>query len=75
MSYIKSIIVGVARNKVMACLIPYLKNPLNKGNFIFAISAFIPIMKILNVLGAVMIFMILKIRIINDAINKLFLIS
>ena len=30
---------------------------------------------ILNVLGAVMIFMILKIRIINDAINKLFLIS
>ena len=33
----------------MACMIPYLKIPLNKGDFIFAISAFIPIMKILNV--------------------------
>ena len=39
----------VAVNKVMACMIPYLKIPLNKGDFIFAISAFIPIMKILNV--------------------------
>ena len=33
----------------MACLIPYLKIPLIIGDSIFAISAFIPIMKILNV--------------------------
>ena len=31
--------VDVARNKVMACLIPYLKIPLNIGDFIFATSA------------------------------------
>ena len=36
-------------NKVTATMIPYLKIPLNKGDFIFAMSAFIPILKILNV--------------------------
>ena len=39
----------VAVNKVMACLIPYLKNPLIIGDFIFAVSAYFSIFTILNV--------------------------
>ena len=36
-------------NKVMACLIPYLKIPLIIGDFIFAVSAYFSIFLILNV--------------------------
>ncbi len=43
------ITVGVATNKVMACLIPYLKIPLNIGDFIFAVSANLSIFIVLNV--------------------------
>ena len=39
----------VAVNKVMACLIPYLKIPLIIGDFIFAVSAYFSIFIILNV--------------------------
>ena len=39
----------VVRNKVMACLIPYLKFPLIIGDFIFAMSAYFSIFIILNV--------------------------
>jgi len=39
----------VVRNKVMACLIPYLKIPLIIGDFIFAVSAYFSIFLILNV--------------------------
>ena len=38
-----------AMNKVMACLIPYLKIPLIIGDFIFAVSAYFSIFIILNV--------------------------
>ena len=43
------ITVDVATNKVMACMIPYLKNPLIIGDFIFAVSAYFSIFRILNV--------------------------
>lgn len=39
----------VVRNKVMACMILYLKIPLNIGDFIFAMSANFSIFIILNV--------------------------
>ena len=39
----------VAVNKVMTFMIPYLKIPLNKGDFIFAVSAYFSIFLILNV--------------------------
>ncbi len=38
--YFFGITVGGARNKVMACLIPYLKIPLNIEDFIFAMLAY-----------------------------------
>ena len=39
----------VAVNKVIACLIPYLKIPLIIGDFIFAMSAYFSIFIVLNV--------------------------
>ena len=39
----------VVVNKVMACLIPYLKIPLIIGDFIFAMSAYFSIFIIFNV--------------------------
>lgn len=48
-SYPANFMLVAAMNKVMACLIPYLKIPLIIGDFIFAMSAYFSIFLILNV--------------------------
>ena len=48
-SYPANFMLVAAMNKVMACLIPYLKIPLIIGDFIFAVSAYFSIFFILNV--------------------------
>ena len=48
-SYPANFMLVAAMNKVMACLIPYLKIPLIIGDFIFAVSAYFSIFIILNV--------------------------
>ena len=48
-TYPANFMLSSALNKVMACLIPYLKIPLIIGDFIFAMSAYFSIFIILNV--------------------------
>ena len=48
-TYPANFMLVAAMNKVMACLIPYLKIPLIIGDFIFAVSAYFSIFFILNV--------------------------